>query len=383
MIAQLEQIINGKLSAFRQIGSLYLCKRIDVLKSMRKCAKMGLVFYTEVKTMGKGICVAGHMVVDILYPTIGWPKQGQLVHIQDGISRATGGAVCNVIIDLAKLDPEMKLYALGRNGKDAEGDLVMERMHAHPNIDTQNVICDGISAFTLVLSDLVSKERTFFTYLGANGRFTEDDIDWDKLDCDILHIGYILLLNALDQPDEEFGSKMARLLYHAQQRGIKTSIDVVSEASDRFSKLVPPAMKYTDYCIINEIEAGQTTGIPLRDDADRLIRENIPAVLRRMKEMGVSTWAVIHSPEGGFGLDENDNYIERESLHLPEGYIKGSVGAGDAFCAGVLCGAEHGQCLGDAIELGIASAAASLSEANATDGVCSIEETRKLYRELR
>ena len=87
--------------------------------------------------------------------------------------------------------------------------------------------------------------------------------------------------------------------------------------------------------------------------------------------------------QGGFGLDENDNYIERESLHLPEGYIKGSVGAGDAFCAGVLCGAEHGQCLGDAIELGIASAAASLSEANATDGVRSIEETRKLYRELR
>ena len=148
--------------------------------------------------MGKGICVAGNMVVDILYPTQGWPKQGQLVHIQDGISRATGGCLCNVIIDLAKLDPEMKLYALGRNGKDAEGDLIMEQLRAYPNIDTQNIICDGISAFTLVLADQISKERTFFTYLGANARFTEDDVDWDKLDCDILHIGYILLLNELD-----------------------------------------------------------------------------------------------------------------------------------------------------------------------------------------
>ena len=53
--------------------------------------------------------------------------------------------------------------------------------------------------FTLVLSDTLSKERTFFTYLGANGRFDESDVDWDKLDCNILHIGYILLLNALDQ----------------------------------------------------------------------------------------------------------------------------------------------------------------------------------------
>ena len=333
--------------------------------------------------MGKGICVAGNMVVDILYPTQGWPKQGQLVHIQDGISRATGGCLCNVIIDLAKLDPEMKLYALGRNGKDAEGDLIMEQLRAYPNIDTQNVICDGISAFTLVLADQISKERTFFTYLGANARFTEDDVDWDKLDCDLLHIGYILLLNALDQEDAEYGSKMARLLHHAQQRGIKTSIDVVSEASDRFNRLVVPALKYTDYCIINEIEASQTTGIPLRDENDALIRENIPRVLKRMKELGVSTWAVIHCPEGGFGLDENDNYVERESLHLPEGYIKGSVGAGDAFCAGVLCGAEKGEKLESAIELGIASAAASLSEANATDGMRSEAEVRRLYAELR
>ena len=333
--------------------------------------------------MSKGICVAGNMVVDILYPTVGWPKQGQLVHIQDGISRATGGCLCNVIIDLAKLDPEMKLYALGRNGKDAEGDLIMEQLRAYPNIDTQSIICEGISAFTLVLADQISKERTFFTYLGANARFTEDDVDWDKLNCDLLHIGYILLLNALDQEDAEYGSKMARLLHHAQQRGIRTSIDVVSEANDRFNRLVVPALKYTDYCIINEIEASQTTGIALRDENDALIRENIPMVLRRMKELGVSTWAVIHCPEGGFGIDENDNYVERESLHLPEGYIKGSVGAGDAFCAGVLCGAEKGETLGSAIELGIASAAASLSEANATDGMRSEAEVRRLYAQLR
>lgn len=333
--------------------------------------------------MGKGICVAGNMIVDILYPTNGWPKQGQLVQIQDGISRATGGAVCNTIIDLAKLDPEMKLYAMGKIGMDAEGDLIMEKLGEHKNINTENVLREGISALTLVLSDQISKERTFFTYLGANGKFSENDIDWSKLDCNILHIGYILLLTALDQEDPEYGTHMARLLAEAQKHGIKTSIDVVSEAGDRFTRIVPPAMKYTDYCIINEIEAGQTTGIALRDENDCLIKDNIPAVLKRMKEMGVSTWAVIHCPEGGYGLDENDRYIEKESLHLPQGYIKGSVGAGDAFCAGVLCGAEQGMKLEDAIVLGIGSAAASLSEANATDGMRTKEEVMKLYNDLR
>ena len=56
-----------------------------------------------------------------------------------------------------------------------------------------------------------------------------------------------------------------------QQRGIKTSIDVVSEASDRFTRLVPPALKYTDYCIINELEAGQSTGVALRDEDGQLL----------------------------------------------------------------------------------------------------------------
>ena len=333
--------------------------------------------------MNKGICVAGSMLVDILYPCNGWPQQGQLVQIQDGISRATGGAVCNTIIDLAKLDPSMPLYAVGRNGKDAEGDLIMATMGQYPNIDTSNVICEGTSAFTLVMNDLVSKERTFFTCLGANAKFSEKDVNLNALKCNIFHIGYILLLHTLDQADPEYGTRTARLLHSVQQRGIKTSIDVVSEASDRFTRLVVPALKYTDYCIINELEAGQSTGITLRDENGKLLYDRIPLALKRMKELGVSTWAVIHSPEGGFGLDENDNYIAKESLHLPEGYIKGSVGAGDAFCAGVLCGAEHGDKLEDAIVLGIASAAASLSEANATDGMRGHEEVMALYNRLR
>lgn len=319
--------------------------------------------------MGKGICVAGNMIVDIIYPIEGYPNRGQLVHIHDGISKAVGGAVCNVIVDLAKLDPEMPLYALGAVGNDGEGDLIMKTLGEHANINTDNVIRDGISAFTAVMSDRISNERTFFTYLGANGKWEAKDIDWDKVHGDIFHIGYILLLNALDQPDPEYGTQMARLLHQAQQRGLKTSIDVVSEASDRFVRLVPPAMKYTDYCIINEVEAEQTTGIPLRDKDGTLREENMPEALRAMKRMGVSTWAVIHCPEGGYGLDESDHYVALSSLKLPKGYIKGTVGAGDAFCAGVLYGAEKGYSLSRSIDLGIASAGASLSQPGATAGL--------------
>lgn len=192
-------------------------------------------------------------------------------------------------------------------------------------------------------------------------------------------MGYILLLDALDQEDAEYGTKMARLLAEARRRGLKTSIDVVTETGDRFRTLVPPALRYTDYCVINELEAQQITGVPLRDESEKLYPENMKEALERMKELGVSTWAVIHCPEGGYGLDEENRYVSLSSLRLPEGYIKGTVGAGDAFCAGVLYGAQKRWALPESIRLGTCAAAASLSEPGASEGVGTAEEVLKLW----
>ncbi len=333
--------------------------------------------------MKKGICVAGNMIVDNLYPIEGYPKAGELAAIQEGISKSTGGALCNVIFDLARLDATLPLTALGIVGADEDGDLILSLMEAFPNINRTRIGRKGKTSFTVVINDLLSKQRTFFTYYGASALFDESCIDWDSLDCEFLHIGYIMLLHALDQEDAEYGTKMARLLRNAKKRGIKTSIDIVSEASDRPKKLVPPALRYTDYCIINELEASATTGVPLRSGTDALLQENFEAALLKLKEMGVSTWAVIHCPEGGYGLDEHNAYVEVPGLRLPEGYIKGSVGAGDAFCSGVLYGAYQGYALCEAIELGTAAAACSLSEADSTSGLRPMEEAMALYRRLR
>jgi sugar/nucleoside kinase (ribokinase family) len=329
-----------------------------------------------------GICVAGNMIVDVLYKVQGLPRPGELTSIKEGISRSSGGALCNVIADLAALDPSLPLSALGRVGTDADGDFILERLGKYPNIDLGGVKREGITSFTAVMTDEITSQRTFFHYRGANAYFCEDDIDWEKLNAAFLHIGYILLLDALDAEDSEYGTKMARLLQGARKRGIKTSIDVVSEKGDRFKRLVPPALKYTDYCIINELEAEQVTGVPLRDSGS-LIPANMRKALEKIRDCGVSTWALIHCPEGGYGLDAGGRYEEVPALPLPQGYIKGTVGAGDAFCAGTLYGAYRGMDLREGMELGTAAAACSLSESGATEGMCSMEEAMSLYRRLR
>lgn len=319
------------------------------------------------------------MIVDITYPITAWPKQNELTHITEGIQNSTGGAVCNTITDLARLDPNLHLVASGFAGFDAEGDYILQEMSKYPNIDLSMVRRDGRTSFTAVMSNNQTKERTFFQHAGANAYYGEEHIDWDNLDVNIFHIGYILLLPALDASDDEYGTKMARLLHRAQKQGMKTSIDVVSESGDRFTKLVTPALKYADYCIINELEAQQTTGVCLRDEAGVLHTENMPKALRQLKKLGVSTWAVIHCPEFGCGINEDNEYFQVPSLKLPEGYIKGTVGAGDAFCAGILYAAEKGENLQDALLLGVCTAAASLSEVSASDGVGTVKEVLKLY----
>lgn len=329
--------------------------------------------------MRKGICVAGNLVVDITYPIERWPRQSELTTITEGITRSVGGAVCNVVTDLARMDKSLPLSALGVIGQDAEGDFILEQLGKYRNVDLSLLGRKGATSFTAVMSDNRTKARTFFQYRDANALFDESFIDWEKIDAELLHVGYILLLDALDQEDAEYGTKMARLLAEARRRGLKTSIDVVTETGDRFRTLVPPALRYTDYCVINELEAQQITGVPLRDESEKLYPENMKEALERMKELGVSTWAVIHCPEGGYGLDEENRYVSLPSLRLPEGYIKGTVGAGDAFCAGVLYGAQKRWALPESIRLGTCAAAASLSEPGASEGVGTAEEVLKLW----
>ena len=156
--------------------------------------------------------------------------------------------------------------------------------------------------FNGAMSNNKTKERTFFQHAGGNAYYGEEHIDWDKLDVDIFHIGYILLLPHLDEPDAEYGTKMARLLCRAQKQGLKTSIDVVSEAGERFQRIVTPSLRYCDYCIINELEAQQTTGVLLRGEDGVLHTENLRKALEKLHELGVSTWAVIHCPELGCGM---------------------------------------------------------------------------------
>jgi len=316
----------------------------------------------------KGIAVAGTLLVDNIYGISAYPAEGELTQIRE-IRRACGGLVPNNGIGLKKIAPQMPVYAVGKVGKDDAGSYALSEMEkAGLDVSCIRVCEEEKTSFTDVMS-VSGGQRTFFTYPGACSTFGFEDINWDALPCKMLHLGYFLLLEKVD------GGDGLKILKEAKARGIVTSIDLVSENSDRYA-LVIPCLPYVDNLIINEIEAGKICGVEPTED-------NLPLIAEKLLDMGVRERVIIHMPSLGLCKTENSLTL-LPSVALPKGYIKGKTGAGDAFCSGALIAIERGASDREILELAEAAAVASLTEADAVSGIAEesvlLENIRKFGR---
>ena len=327
-----------------------------------------------------GLMAGGNWIIDQVKIIDVYPQPEHLSNIRRQ-SQGTGGAPYNVLIDLAKSGVSFPLYAAGLVGKDALGEHILQTCRRH-KIDVAHLgtTAKAPTSFTDVMTEQRDGRRTFFHARGANALWAGDSLDFKKIKARIFHLGYILLLDALDQPDSKFGTKAARLLASAQAAGIKTSVDVVSEDSDRFSQLVNPALKHVDYCILNEIEAGKTTGFKIRQGNNHLDTVALRHAAGALLQQGVRELVVIHFPEGAFARTRKGEDSWQSSLKLPPNYIAGTTGAGDAFCAGVLIGLHEGWDLPQCLLTGVSIAAACLSDATCTDGVKSLPTSLALAK---
>ncbi len=306
----------------------------------------------------KGIAIAGTLLVDSINKISAYPSEGELTKILD-TSMSVGGCVPNVGIDLKKLSPDTQILAIGKVGNDKYSELI-EKTFLEVGVNTDGIKkTDSLgTSFTQVMS-IEGGTRTFFTYAGASSEFGFEDIDLDNLDAKMLHLGYFLLLNKVDNGDGE------KILRKAQEKGIITSIDLVSENSERY-KLVIPCLKYTDNLIINEVEAGNITGI------DPTF-ENMPKITQKLRDLGVKQRVIIHAPMYGVCLSDK-GFTVVHSYNIPKDFIKGTTGAGDAFCAGALLAIYRELSDKEILEMASSCAVMALSTPDATSGLVRVED---------
>ena len=326
----------------------------------------------------KGFALGGTLIVDRVKIVDTYPREETLAYILNS-SRGVGGCPVNNAINLKALDPHLPISVIGCIGDDEDGRYVLDELRRRwVDVSAIHMSQSQPTSYTDVITVKGTGQRTFFHDCGANAEWGFEDIPFGQFtDYKIAQIGYILLLDRMDTEDSEYGTMMAKAFAHFQQMGLKTAVDVVSENSDRFTRLVTPALKYVDYLILNEFEAGQTVGVTLRGEDGTLYGARLQETAEKLMLAGNSELVVIHMPEGGYALTRTGEEVKVPSFCLPGDEIAGAVGAGDAFCSGVLYGLAQEMALEDSLYLGTTLAACNLFSPTATGGALSLEEAKQ------
>jgi sugar/nucleoside kinase (ribokinase family) len=302
-----------------------------------------------------------------------FPEEEKLVTIVSECL-SNGGSAYNILKDLVKLRAAFPLSALGLVGDDERGAYIINECQ-ELGIDTTQLrkSMSASTSYTDVMTVKSNGKRTFFHQRGANAFLDIHDFDFSISNAKVFHLGYLLLLDRLDLLEADGLTRAAKVLKEAQNSGFITSVDIVSEKSDRFSSLIPPALPYVDYLFLNEYEAGMITGITTSSQGTAS-REYCQQAALKIISMGVKRWVIVHFPSGVVAVSHTGQVLFQPSVHIPESMLVGAVGAGDAFAAGVLMGVHSALAMDKSLELGVCAAASSLFSSTSSDGVLTSAE---------
>ena len=323
------------------------------------------------QTSRRGILAGGNWIIDYVKIIDAWPVQDALASILRQ-SASNGGAPYNVLKDLARLGAPFPLEAVGLVGDDENGRTILADCQAH-RIDTRQLRTTSVAAtsYTDVMTVEGTGRRTFFHQRGANAHLDVDHFDFSLTSAMLLHFGYLLLLDRLDLMVDG-RPRATEVLRRARAAGLQTSIDCVSEDSERFQAVIAPVLPEVDYFFANDFEAEKIAGIPLRQN-DSIHPGAVEQTARRLLEGGVQSWVVIHFPEAVYACDVHGHGFWQPSLRVPPAGIAGAAGAGDALVAGVLFGVHEGWPMTECLRLGVCAAGSSLSHPTCSAGVLPVE----------
>jgi sugar/nucleoside kinase (ribokinase family) len=334
---------------------------------------------------GRGVLCAGTILVDVAKVIDAYPALDHLATIEQ-VSLSTGGPGLNMAVDLRMLGAAFPIGVLGAVGDDEHGAFILAEC-ARLDIEVTGVrkLAGAVTSFTDGMIEREGGRRTFFHHSGANALFDVSAADLGR--SRILHAGAPGIHPVMDGPQPGGGNGWSALLQRAQAAGLHTNMEMVSLAPDRTTQVARPCLPYLDSIVINELEAGALTGIdapaPAADGpADWPALE---AMALGLIEHGVSALAVVHVPAGCVAAAPGGRTWRQGSVRLPREEVRSTIGAGDAFAAGVILGLHDGWPVERCLRLAVASAAASVRSPHTSAGIqpadiCLAEADRAGYR---
>ena len=310
-----------------------------------------------------GIVLAGTIVLDIVHMIHQWPDEEQIAFIRQTIE-APGGPPHNAAAGLVKLQSPFPVSMICLVGDDAAGDTFI-RIAGELGLDTAGVIrvAGQSTDVTHVMTSLATGKRTFFFRPGANATMTAEQMLPADDSAKIYYLGSPGISSSMDACD---GWRAA--LQAAKARGFKTAMELCPVPPELQRAQTLPCLSLLDYFVINDSEAEILSGLPVSRDG-HFNKGLALAAAQKLLDLGVSELVGIHHPEGAVALRKSGERAFAPSVNVPKSEIVGTVGAGDAFYAGMLFGIHESWSLERCLALANASAATSLHSATTSSSI--------------
>lgn len=311
----------------------------------------------------KEITIIGPAIIDILAGPVGPEVFRTGSQPMKTMKLSFGGDALNEAVVLSRLGKNVELVA--KVGDDDAGARVLDFIKSVGiSVDTIRTEPGLITSMNIVLVDEAGERHFLTNPEGSLRKLTEADI-LPYLDpaSDIVSFASMFVSPLLD-----IGA-MGRIFRRFKERpGSTLVVDMTKAKNGEQLEDLAEILPYIDYILPNEDEIALLTGeADAYRNAEKLIQSGVScAVIKRGKK-----GCLIRT--------------KKESIEVPAYPVEHAVdttGAGDGFAAGFLWGLSSGLSLKNCGRFACAVASCIVEQAGATEGIQSLEEPMRRYRQL-
>lgn len=302
------------------------------------------------------IVTVGPLNVDLLIAGQAPATFEDLVHWAgpSHVTLAAAGSAGYVTQDLAHFGLRTGIVSVLAD--DPFGDAV-HRVMREAGVDMSRVgraagTLSGIGIYMLLFG---SKKRPLTyrlpTHMPWPRPFTPDEVDY------VLSARHVHCAGYLHFPDM-WSPDMAELFRAAKGRGLTTSLDpqfVLFPVATPWLEPLVELLAYTDLLMVDEDEARRIAGV-----------DDLTAAASFLQQAGPSTVVIKRGAQGAL-VRAGDRWFEEQAEHVPESEIVESIGAGDAFDAGLLVGFLEGWSIEHSVRFATLAAASTLRGTGGTE----------------
>ncbi|MER6417808.1 carbohydrate kinase family protein [Streptomyces sp. NPDC001137] len=278
------------------------------------------------------VVTMGVHVLDVLVRPVEEIPEGQGATLVDDIRMTAAGTAGGTALTLAKLGASVR--TAGAIGTDPTGDLLVQLLN-RAGIDTGLLVRrTDTSTSASVLPIRPNGDRPSLHLLGANITYGLDDVPWDAVaEAGHLHLGGPELIGA---------DVAARILAHAKEHDVVTSVDLLAPGELGTFDQIEPLLPYVDHLLPND---DQVLGFSEEQD--------LVTGAKKFLAAGAGLVAVTRGGYGALLVTAEGT----ETVPAFEVDVVDTTGCGDAFSAGFIRGIGLGRTPREAAVLGNAAAA--------------------------